>query len=576
MPSPYTRIGSDGGFPHSNSDTSYPSWASSNGSPRNSKLSSIEARFSLPADPNTWGSAVSRNHREPDDVLHNLDREYPHSSIFSSRGMSNVGCLLLLTACILALFVGYPIIDAFRKPTIPTVGVNATGQVPEFLGGSWGLIDSDTPNDARTYTSLEDGTKLELVFSDEFNTDGRTFYPGDDPFWEAADLHYWGTNNLEWYDPEAVTTANGSLKITLSKKVTHGLNYEGGMIQTWNKFCFTGGLVVASVVLPGFSNIAGLWPAVWAMGNLGRAGYGASLEGLWPYSYDACDVGTLQNQTLNGEPRLATVDGDAQYGGVLAYSIGQRLSRCTCAGESHPGPKHSDGTYVGRAAPEIDMLEAQIGSNFEAISGGAIAGEVSQSCQFAPFNYKYEWLKNSNTYTFYNTTGTKFNGYSGGVYQQAASAVTRTNQECYSMESGCFSVYGFEYKPGYDEGYITWLSDNKKAWTLRGSGLAADNNVKISARPIPQEPMYLIANLGLSENFGDVDLQHLKFPVSMLIDYIRVYQDPKKMNVGCDPKDFPTAAYIAQYPEAYTNANLTTWKDDYKQAWPKNSLIDQC
>ena len=30
-----------------------------------------------------------------------------------------------------------------------------------------------------------------LVFSDEFNRDGRTFYPGDDPYWEAVDLHYW-------------------------------------------------------------------------------------------------------------------------------------------------------------------------------------------------------------------------------------------------------------------------------------------------------------------------------------------------------------------------------------------------
>ena len=35
-----------------------------------------------------------------------------------------------------------------------------------------------------------------LVFSDEFNVDGRSFYPGDDPFWEAVDLHYWGTVNF--------------------------------------------------------------------------------------------------------------------------------------------------------------------------------------------------------------------------------------------------------------------------------------------------------------------------------------------------------------------------------------------
>ena len=32
-------------------------------------------------------------------------------------------------------------------------------------------------------------------------------------------------------------------------------------------------------------------------GNLGRAGYGASNDGVWPYSYNECDVGTLPNQT---------------------------------------------------------------------------------------------------------------------------------------------------------------------------------------------------------------------------------------------------------------------------------------
>ena len=45
------------------------------------------------------------------------------------------------------------------------------------------------------------GEEWDLVFSDEFNTDGRSFYPGDDPFWEAENLHYWATNNLEWYSP---------------------------------------------------------------------------------------------------------------------------------------------------------------------------------------------------------------------------------------------------------------------------------------------------------------------------------------------------------------------------------------
>jgi len=125
------------------------------------------------------------------------------------------------------------------------------------------------------------------------------------------------------------------------------------------------------------------------MGNLGRAGYGASLDGTWPYTYDACDVGTLPNQTLNGLPVAATA-GD--HWGALSYLPGQRLSRCTCEGESHPGPKHSDGTFVGRAAPEIDIFEAQVRlltrppinpSRYLQGLGGPMGGHVSQSAQWA-------------------------------------------------------------------------------------------------------------------------------------------------------------------------------------------------
>lgn len=59
-----------------------------------------------------------------------------------------------------------------------------------------GLIDPDTPMENRTRVGT-DGHLYELVFSDEFNEDGRTFWPGDDPYFEAADMHYWSTRNLE-------------------------------------------------------------------------------------------------------------------------------------------------------------------------------------------------------------------------------------------------------------------------------------------------------------------------------------------------------------------------------------------
>jgi beta-glucanase (GH16 family) len=152
-------------------------------------------------------------------------------------------------------------------------------QVPKISGSS--LIDVDTPQSAWTIPSFHNPSQqLQLVFSDEFEVPNRTFWPGDDAYFEAVDLHYWATNNLEWYDPKAIITNGGALEITMTKEKNHDLNYTSGMLTSWNKFCFTGGLILANVSLPGASNVVGLWPAVWTLGNLGRAGYGASLEGM--------------------------------------------------------------------------------------------------------------------------------------------------------------------------------------------------------------------------------------------------------------------------------------------------------
>lgn len=51
-----------------------------------------------------------------------------------------------------------------------------------------------------------------------------------------------------------------------------------------------------SVSLPGTGLVSGFWPGIWTLGNLGRPGYGATTEGLWPYTYDSCDVGILNAQ----------------------------------------------------------------------------------------------------------------------------------------------------------------------------------------------------------------------------------------------------------------------------------------
>jgi len=97
------------------------------------------------------------------------------------------------SAAIVLLFLGYPVISVLTRDTTSEKagsnlgGINSTGQVA-FVDGLPNLIDPETPTDALTRTGLDGKTKFQLVFSDEFNTDGRSFYPGDDPFWEAVDL----------------------------------------------------------------------------------------------------------------------------------------------------------------------------------------------------------------------------------------------------------------------------------------------------------------------------------------------------------------------------------------------------
>lgn len=153
------------------------------------------------------------------------------------------------------------------------------------------------------------------------------------------------------------------------------------MLQSWNKLCFNkGAYIEVSMSFPGDTKGSGFWPGAWTMGNLGRAGYGATNDGMWPYSYGSCDVGTLAGQSFNTtSPAGAFESGATDYNGKLSILAGQRASACTCPGQSHPGPSNN----VGRGAPEIDIIEAQI-----AWQG---YGTASQSIQIAPFDYQWNW-----------------------------------------------------------------------------------------------------------------------------------------------------------------------------------------
>ena len=149
------------------------------------------------------GTAVMDD-EDMDDALHTFtakdrkDLTTPFD-ITSLRGWANAITLCALLAGVLMLFGGYPIIAFATRNTnqfgantagYNLGGVNSTGQYPAIDAPI--LIDPDTPQTAYKRTGF-DGEEWDLVFSDEFNAEGRTFYPGDDPFWEAMDIHYWPT-----------------------------------------------------------------------------------------------------------------------------------------------------------------------------------------------------------------------------------------------------------------------------------------------------------------------------------------------------------------------------------------------
>ncbi|RHY25009.1 hypothetical protein DYB32_008565 [Aphanomyces invadans] len=256
--------------------------------------------------------------------------------------------------------------------------------------GVW--VDVDTPSDARTKVSSR-GETWQLVMSDEFEIEGRTFKAGQDHLWTALDIPDGVNAALELYNSSNVYTKNGKLINKVEEGPTNvtyfnqwlevpametaTLHYTAGMMQSWNKFCIQGGLIEVAAKLPGAINTVPdaehksvtinpnaigefwkdgvrtkltpqdrikdgayypTWPGIWLMGNLGRALFSASTTRMWPWTYNEC---------------------------VADLSPHQAISACNA------NPGYGLNPNQGRGAPEIDILE-----------GGGAA--ISSSIQIAP------------------------------------------------------------------------------------------------------------------------------------------------------------------------------------------------
>jgi beta-glucan synthesis-associated protein KRE6 len=243
-------------------------------------------------------------------------------------------------------------------------------------------VDPDTPDDRQTYTSSR-GRPWTLVMSDEFNTPGRDFRPGKDHIWTSIEKPDGVNRALEYYSHNMTSTKcdddgtcyyyikvqDEHIKFSTYNMYTNppgyqdvNMYYRAAMVQSWNKFCFQGGMLEVRAQLPGaVSKKSGnpdivkgpsskttpdgmpfypTWPGIWMMGNLGRAIFSASTNRMWPYSYNRCEPDVFNPKN-------------------------QRISAC----DDNPG--YGLNPNQGRGAPEIDLLEG----------GGT---DISSSLQIGP------------------------------------------------------------------------------------------------------------------------------------------------------------------------------------------------
>eukprot|EP00934_Nitzschia_sp_Nitz4_P001950 Nitzschia sp. Nitz4//scaffold76_size158648//60033//68082//NITZ4_002544-RA/size158648-processed-gene-0.238-mRNA-1//1//CDS//3329557839//1950//frame0 len=458
------------------------------------------------------------------------------------------------------------------------------------------------------------------VMSDEFNVPNRTFTDGHDPIWTALDKpdddsNAAGGGSQQFYNSSFVTTTDdGMLKISTQIGKTKWQRYDivnkewkigqaqfkSGMVQSWEKFCFTGGIVEVDIILPGDPYIGGLWPAVWMLGNLGRATYEASTNNVWPWSYNKCDRDLQQAQKISA-----------------------------CNAENHFGMH----PFQGRGSTEIDILEVMTGDSHGALPGPdppISLPYADMTLQLAPGVTKNRpqpgGLPLYNDTVFGNTEyeantwyqdvemsgNTSVNPFFYGNFMdetKPGEPVTRSKKQAFQADAVGVNhqltpahfkkvhTFRLEWQPG-PGGRIDWFSKGHRinaTFSMEGDGLGTDwvhaYGIKddvlndTMGSQIPIEPSYLIMNTAISSTWGFpwvapdstckkcYDCEDPKCAcslgvgfckmmresdVAMYIDSIRVYQSRNasahvghEHTLGCDPLDYPTKGWIKGHEDLY-------------------------
>ena len=497
-----------------------------------------------------------------------------------------------------------------------------------------GWIDPDTPPEFRTTKSFVDGLIYDLVMSDEFETPGRTFADGDDPAWTALDKSdddqtSNGKKSLQFYNSSNVYTENGRLIILTNTEDTKwkdfnpykkkyqqmSRNFKSGMIQGWNKFCFTGGILEIDVIFPGNPEVGGLWPALWLLGNLGRGTYESSTNKMWPWSYSvcnkelqraqeisACDVATHYSfnpkqgrgateidliEVMPGKPgNLPIVQPDiSRPYGTMTLQVAPGIPSSAHRPPSGTRPDMGFhwypnltyganvsinpffyGTYLGPTSSN----EPAFRSIGEAYQADALSSMMTLDESFFKkmHTMRLEWMPGP------PPKGVKLRDnldYNNGFSKSNSDGKSKSQQNINDrggLETPEESKERKKSDKTYPNGYTNFYVDNKFLFGVAGNALAE------MATSIPNEPSYVIMNTAISTSWGfpnpppGCDIYDCKvtggqcgmdanfcssLPAKMQVDHVRVYQlkNESRHSLGCNPPGWPTTKFIQAHQSRY-------------------------
>merc|ERR1711871_961895 len=78
-------------------------------------------------------------------------------------------------------------------------------------------------------------------------------------------------------------------------------------------------------------------------------------------------------------------------------------------------------------------------------------------------------------------------------------------------------------------------------------------------------------------SWGAPNIESMRFPVALEVDWIRVYQPEGVNKTSCDPPDAPTKEYVAAHMDMYVNSSLSRWAYPIPEySLPKHDCPDNC